>query len=267
MRIATLNLYFKQRGQEKIDALVNFLIKASPDIVAFQETVENELLEIRNRLDFMGEGYFLYEGWEDDEKTVKVTSGTAVIYRKDLVKTSDFRHVVVDVPEKVDGGMNKSYSCLSAILNINEFKLGIVSTHFSVKYDDRMNEAKVLTDFIDRELAGTDGLVILGDFNNNKMGDSYNADQYFEDQGYTDVWKELNPGIKCVTYRGVDWWKSNYPRHRQTKKFAGKYESFKDDVLDFIFYKGGIKFSILTTFDLIPVVSDHLGLVANFELK
>lgn len=267
MIIATLNLYFKQHGQEKIDALVNYFSQTNPDIVAFQEAVEEEVLEVKKRLGFAGNGYYLYEGWEDDEKTLKVTSGTAILYREDVVKISGVGHIVVDVPEKLDGGMNKSYSCLYSVFNIKERKFGVVSTHFSVNYDDRMKEVRVLNDYIEEKLFGIDGLILLGDFNNNKMGDSYNAEQYFEDQGYTDVWKELNPGITCVTYRGVDWWKKNYPDHKQTKKYVRKNESFEDDALDFTFYRGNLKFKSISTLDLTPIVSDHLGLIADFNLN
>lgn len=267
MRIITLNLYFKQHRQEKIDVLVDFLISARPDIIAFQETIKEELFEIKNRLDFMGEGYFLYDGWEDDEKTVQVTSGTAIIYRKGIFETADFRHVTVDVPEKVEAGMNKSYSCLSATFTINNFKLGILSTHFSVKYEDRMSEVGVLNDFISGELSGIGGLVVLGDFNNNKTGGSFNANHYFKSHGFTDVWEELYPDIKCVTYRGVDWWKKNYPHHKQTKKYIRKNESFEDDTLDFIFYRGNLEFKSISTFDLTPTVSDHLGLIADFNIN
>lgn len=268
MRILTQNLYFKQHGEEKIKKITHFFRGVSPDILVFQEAVSDETEQVKKELNLSGDGYYLYEGWEDEAKTIEVKSGTSVLYQPQNLDLISFESVILDNPPKIgENGMNKSYSCFAGWFKLKDRVLGIVSVHLSVDYADRMNEAKVLVGFIKSKFTKADGIIILGDFNSNSQGGGYNADSYVKDSGFKNVWEVLKPGVKCVTYRGVEWWVKNHPEHRQTRKYIKKKENFGDDALDFILYKGNINFSSIDTFDLTPDVSDHLGLMADFEVN
>lgn len=265
MKICTLNLNCHNTWNSKKALLVPKLKDLACDVYSFQEisakeedgVILNEALEISKALDVTG--YF--------SASYKCSPNQGNFYKPsnfDSVESYHFSFSGI-----LDSGKTDKHRRLFLANKFSKDSKSfyLINLHFSIDKDFRFENIRQLNIWLKANTTEKDNIFVVGDFNNYDQSSSKgDIEQALLELGFKDAWKTLRKD-PCVTYYGTDWWKQNYPNSSYTKSIEESGDNYPDIALDYLFYKGSsIKLKDIDYINLVPDVTDHVGLILDFDL-
>ncbi|TRZ78407.1 hypothetical protein D4R87_00795 [bacterium] len=271
MKIITQNLYCHDEWENKKDNLFKMLKEINADILCFQELsarkIGNDILlesvEIEKELKKKG-FYVLPEIWGKDYSPKK-----GIYYNEnnfDQVETLEINLSGL-LP---DGQIDKHrISVIACRFVINKKSFWVLNLHLSTIKDFRYNNWQEINNWIEKNNdIRKDNILIVGDLNSYKESVKGRSDveMEIEKAKFINILKEFK-NERPVTFFSSDWWLEKYPEHSVSKRIKKRNKFWDEGQLDYIFARGNFDFKKIDYINSVPDISDHRGLIAQFDLK
>lgn len=262
MRLLSQNLDCHKYWKNKEELFLKKLNDIQPDILCLQEISSKQ--ESDNEL-FTNEGYEIakhigYESYFSAAYKCSSNQGIFTDSSKTFVKDKFVFSLTGILP---DGRVDKHRRFLLAeLLEISGEEVLVINLHLSVYKDFRYKNWEEIMLWLKKSGLINKNIIIVGDFNTYENEDVHK--QIIAD-GFINTWEFLNDK-ECITYRSSDWWVNNYPKDLHSRRIVETGKSWPEGCLDYIFIKGSIKPGSISYLDLVPEVSDHKGLIFEFEV-
>jgi endonuclease/exonuclease/phosphatase family metal-dependent hydrolase len=263
MKLLSQNLDCHKYWRDKKNLFLRTLDSVQPDILCLQEISSKQ--ESNNSRLFTNEGveighHLNYEAYFSAAYKCSVNQGIFTDQSKIAVKD---RFIFSLSGILQDGRVDRHRRFLLAeFLNISGKEVLVVNLHFSVQKDFRYKNWEEVMLWLEKSGLIKGNIIIVGDLNTYEDKDVHNQ---ITSEGFENVWKLLKDD-ECVTYRSSDWWVQNYPDDLHSRRIIETRKSWPESCLDYIFIKGSIKPKSIKYLDLVPDVSDHKGLIFDFEV-
>lgn len=258
MKLITHNIYCITSWESKKDILLKNYKELNPDILCIQELMagklnpSEEVNDISKELD--ARCVFVDPYKQMPNQGIFVKNGKVQIKEEFVFNLSGVHK---------DGSLDKHGRFVTATkLEIEDKELILINLHLSVIKQFRYQNWKEIKMWLESSGLIKQNVIIVGDMNCYEQEDVHT--EILRD-GFKDAWKEVNDE-KCITYYSSRWWYENYPDHDIAKKFINKGKVWNEGCLDYIFYKGNIKIKSVKMLNLVPKVTDHVGLILDFDI-
>jgi len=258
MKLLTQNIYCITTWESKKDVLLKAFKEIIPDIICLQELIcgksnsSEEVNDIEKTLN--SDAYFT------DTYQYMPNQGIFLQNREiEIIQKYRFNHSSVHK----DGTLDLHPRVVIAeLLKINGKEILLINLHLSPIKTFRYQNWSDIMLWLNKSGLIKKNILIAGDFN------SYDKDDIHKTvvkDGFKNAWEGVNKET-CISYKGSEWWTTNHPEHPVSKRIHDRNESWNDNCIDFIFYKGDIKINSVELLDLVPEGTDHRGLILDFSL-
>lgn len=263
MRILTQNLWCHTPWDKKISHFRELARQTAPDILCIQElststrstngTLITEAIEIENITQMNG----FYSASLQCTPNQGIFTKDSIITVKDKFMFS-FRGILKD------GTIDKHRRFLIAeLLEFDGKELLVINLHLSTNRKFRSANWEETLLWLKTSNLFESNIIIVGDLNSYEQPDIENE---IIRSGFKDAWTELRTD-RCITYKSSQYWLTEHPDSPVAEGLHRKRNSFSDNCLDYIFYKGNVILNRIEYVNSIPFLSDHQGLVFDFNVE
>ncbi len=258
MKLITQNIYCPISWKTKKEILLKNFSEQDPDILCLQELIsgkKNSSIEVNDITKELNVSFHFVDSYNNMSN-----QGIFVKKESNMKEIEDYLFNLSGLLP--DGTLEKHQRYVVAkLLEINGKEVLIINLHLSVLKPFRYQNWEEIVIWLKGSELIEKNIIITGDLN------SYDENDIHIEiaKTFKNSWEEIN-SKKCISYYSSNWWVTNFPESRVSKKMVGPNKQWDDNCIDFIFYKGDIKVNSVKYLDMVPEGSDHRGLILDFSI-
>ena len=257
MKLLTQNIYCVTTWDSKKDTLLKAYKEINPDILCLQELIcgktnaSEEVNDVEKAVNATGYFTDTFENMPNQGIFVK-SKDIDVIQKFRLNHSNLYKDGTLDSHPRL---------LIATLLSIEEKELLVINLHLSKHKHFRYQNWEEIVIWLKGSELIEKNIIITGDLNSYDENDIHTEIA----KTFKNTWEEVN-SKKCISYYSSNWWVTNFPESRVSKKMVGPNKQWPDNCIDFIFYKGDIKINSVKYLDMVPEGSDHRGLILDFSI-